>query len=534
MGIPPFPCGRAACRRVVAFGLALAALPGAAELQNVEVGSDFPHRDRYSERPFTPGGPTIDIALRFEPGVDGGQGMGSLFELRNTKGQVVLGAGFDDAHSTYMRDNNRQIIFYYRAPEPTTTIVSLRKPFGPENNGTRLQVDGGELVAFFRYGSPVQLQTPVDGGGWSPVTAPWTADAAGYCGTQWVNNKRMIFQNDSILYDGAAIYTAERSGGRYFYDHGVMFIYHHDPDQLFVVPWKPGETISLDGAEVHDLVGVVFTWGMYNGEFLLTTNVGEFYSYRDGNLTRIRATDGTSWQGYSMLRHYDKVLIGQYPTGSLYQYDENGLKPFDPPIPVPEGVSKYAREAQTLAIYGGYLYAGVWPWGELWRFDHEANSWSLAGRMFARTALTAEDQEPYARAMKDKPAPYNYWGQRITSLTNFQNSLYIATMNKQGGPWLPEVHDFLDEATVAEYGAVHKLTAPAQIAAPFTWKERTELGFHVEAGDLILYQGTAELGRCGLPSMSPLDETSEDQLAVGNGIYGPARGKISLVHFRRF
>jgi len=520
--------------RVTPFRAALtccllsAALPAIAELQNVEVSSHIGVRPNWHNLLEGPG---IDINLNFEPGTDGGQGLGSLFELKNAAGKVVLGAGFDDAHSTYMRDNNRQVIFYHRSAEPKPEITHLGKPFDSEHNGTRLLVDGEDLLTFFRHGNAVAFRTPAPNGEWHTFVVPWGKGRNAFCGMQQVNNKPLHFYSDRITYDGAEIYTTERGGGRYFYDKGRLFIYHSQPDQLLVTPWKPGETIDMDQVETHDLVGVVFTWGTYNDEFLLTTNVGEFYSYRDGALTRIRATDGTSWQGYSMLRHYDAVLIGHYPTGSLYQYDDKGLALFDPPIPVLEGVSVSAREAQTLAIHGGYLYAGLWPWGEIWRFDHEARQWHFVERVFQQPELSAEDQEPYARAMADKPAPYNLWGQRIKNLTNYRDGLYIATMNKGGNPWLPEVHDFLDEATVAQYGAVHRLTAPTQIAAPFTWKDRTALRFRVTGDALYVFQDGELLGSAKLPPEAGLLDLSQDGLTLGKGIYGPSRGTVTLDSF---
>lgn len=487
--------------------------------QDAPAGADF----------FYTGGPYVDIRLRFDPGADGGQGLGSLFELKNNDGDVVLGAGFDDAHSTYMRDNNRQVIFYHRSPAPEAAIVQMGKPFGSDNNGARLQVDGDTLVAVGNYGRRAPYLTPDGGGGWKPVEAAWAAGADTYGGVQFVNNGRLIFENERITYNGDAVYTSAAGAGRYYYTHGQMVICHSKPDMLYVAPWKPGETIDLAEARSFPIVGSVFTLGDYDGEILITTNVGEFYSYRDGELTTHRVTDGKSWQGYSMLRHYDKVLIGQYPTGSLYQYDENGLALFDPPIPVPEGVSRNAREAQTLAIYGGYLYAGVWPWGELWRFDHLANRWDFVARVFSQPALSIEDQEPYARAMKDKPPAYNAWGQRIVNLTNYRDALYIATMNKGGTPWIPEVRDVVPEGAVAEYGVVHKLTAPAQVAAPFTWKESTELLFRLANGNLIIFQDDVHIGSCPLPHDLKLGAVSASGLTVADGIYGPSRGKVSLL-----
>lgn len=497
-----------------------------AELQNVEVGSGVTVRNagKFDN-------PSVSISINFQPGPDLGQGVGTLFELKFGENEVILGAGFDDAHSTYMRDNNRQLVSYYKSPAPEATVTPIGKPFDAENNAARLQVDGDTLVAVGNYGRRAPYLTPDGKGGWKPIDAEWAAQADTYGGVQFVNNGRMIFENERITYNGDAIYTSALGAGRYYYVNGQMVICHVKPDMLYVAPWKPGETITLESAKSFPIVGSVFTLGNYDGEILITTNVGEFYSYRDGQLTTHRVTDGKSWQGYSMTRFYDKVLIGQYPTGSLFQYDKEGLKPFEPAIPVPEGVSANSREAQTLAIYGGYLYVGVWPWGELWRFDHESKTWTFVTRVFSQPELSKEDQEPYARAMKDKPPAYNAWGQRIVSLTNFQDSLYIATMNKGGTPWIPEVQAVIPEAAVAEYGVVHKLTAPGQVAVPFTWKEKTELTFTMAKGKMLISQDGVDIGSGEMGFTPNLSTFNQDNLTLANGVYGPCTGTVSLTSF---
>lgn len=511
---------------LILIGFVFLVSTGPAELQNVAVGSDILVRDTNQ---FV--GPKTGVMLHIELGADLGQSMGTLFELRDAGGKVVIGAGFDDAHSTYMRDNNRQLVFYYKSPAPEAAITPMGKPFGPDNNAARLQVDGDTLVAASNYGRGGPYLTPDDNGGWKPIEAEWARQAETYGGVQFVNNGRLIFENERITYNGETIYTSTLGAGRYYYVNGQMVICHVKPDMLYVVSWKPGETITLEKAKSFPIVGSVFTLGNYDGEILITTNVGEFYSYRDGTLTTHRKTDGKSWQGYSMTRFYDKVLIGQYPTGSLFQYDKDGLKPFEPAIPVPEGVSANAREAQTLAIYGGHLYVGVWPWGELWRFDHESNRWTLVIRVFTQPAISIEDQEPYARAMKDKPPAYNAWGQRIVSLTNFRDSMYIATMNKGGTPWIPEVQAVVPEAAVAEYGVVHKLTARGQVAVPFTWKEVTELTFSVADSQLLIFQDGVGVGGVKIGRELDLSPFNAENVTLANGIYGPCTGKVSLLSF---
>ena len=76
----------------------------------------------------------------------------------------------------------------------------------------------------------------------------------------------------------------------------------------------------------------------------------------------------TSWQPYTLLRTADKVLVGQYPSGGVFEYDTASAALADAPMPVgPEpGAGRNHREAQELTIYGRELLLGVWPWGTVW------------------------------------------------------------------------------------------------------------------------------------------------------------------------
>ena len=98
-----------------------------AELQNVEIGPGI--RVRNPDEHFA--GTMASVLLKFQPGTDLGQSLGTLFELKDADGKVVLGAGFDDAHSTYMRDNNRQMVFYYKSPAPEATVSAMVLGFAP-------------------------------------------------------------------------------------------------------------------------------------------------------------------------------------------------------------------------------------------------------------------------------------------------------------------------------------------------------------------------------------------------------------------
>lgn len=471
------------------------------------------------------GEPLFDTTVRVRLGADAGQSLGSLFEARDSAGKVRFGAGFDEGHSTYIRDNARQIVFYCKPPKAPVTVSPVSTPYGPEYNATRTLADKHGLVVFSRFGTPAGFRSLDAEGRLQPYTPEWAPDDSGFCGLQYVNDRPLVFFSNRITYDGQAVYTSDRGSILCYYAKGSLFIFHYEGQTLSVISWAPGTGLpaNLDGAATFPLEGSIFVFGTYGDEFHLVTNIGNYYIYTNGAIRRIRESDGKSWQAYSMVRVYDDLFIGHYPTGSLYVYDEAGLRLFETPIPVPAEVSPNAREAQTLAIHGGYLYAGVWPWGELWRYDPDNPAWEFVARVFDAPPLSKEDQEPYAAAMKGKSDAYNYWGQRISSLTNVGDSMFIATMNKQGKPFNPAEHGFITQETLAQYGRVHRLESHAQVVAPFTWKDVTSFRFVCDEGRLKVFQDGQPLADS---ACDVADIGGPFELRTGNGIYGPFAGTL--------
>jgi hypothetical protein len=412
-----------------------------------------------------------------------------------------------------------------RDPDVKGKLTSLGKLYDSDHNGCRLIVDGEDLVVIHNHGNPLQAYRLTKDDGWEACSVATTGVGEQFLGSQRLNNRRLAFYTEGIAYDNTPVFT-KGIGSLPYYTNGNLFSSQANPQRLVVRNWKPGSPIDEVGSQEFPIEGNIFTYGSYKGRVLFATNIGNVYVYNQNTLEQIRTSDGKSWQAYSILTWYDRLLIGHYPSGSLYQYDDSGLNPFDPLIPVPQTVSASAREAQTLAIYCGDLYAGVWPWGELWKLDTDTKQWQFIGRTFETPEPNKEDQEPYARAMKGKSDEYNYWGQRITSLTNYQDSLYIATMNKRGMPWKRDEHDFLDEETVAQYGRVHRYKAAAQIAVNFEWKPSTTVRFSTESGRLRVWQDGALTGEA-LIENSTFDVSGNVVVALGSGVYGPFSGKVS-------
>ena len=177
---------------------------------------------------------------------------------------------------------------------------------------------------------------------------------------------------------------------------------------------------------------------------------------------------GVSYQLYSTMMFHDRLLMGQYPTGRIFQYDGTEITDQSGWPPVPEGVSPNAREAQTTAIYGGDVFVGVWPWGELWRYNRDSDTWAFTQRMFDHPALSTEITHPYDVESSGADVG-NLWGQRVTSLVPSGSSLFVSTSAKSPCEWNPEKFPFLAPSKWKSYGAVYKLTIPGHLSAATKW-----------------------------------------------------------------
>ena len=198
--------------------------------------------------------------------------------------------------------------------------------------------------------------------------------------------------------------------------------------------------------------------------------------------------------------------------------------------PRPQQASPYAREEQTLTVYRGELFAGVWPWGEVWRLDREAPGearWHFLGRMFTQPEIDPGVTEPYVPEVKSLGEKvWNIWGQRVTGLVPRGNALYISTGSKGGTP-VDLKFGFLGEVGRREYGAVLKLTMDGHLSAHLEWTEApTELELELVVTDEVMriWQDGRVVGSCRRSAGG--NTPSAGRISWGRGIHGPFSGKI--------
>jgi hypothetical protein len=259
---------------------------------------------------------------------------------------------------------------------------------------------------------------------------------------------------------------------------------------------------------------------------MTVSNMGGIYVFENGQWRTVLAPDDkTSYQVYSILHWHDRLLLAQYPTGNVFEYqgvEAKRIENWPPRIP---GVSPSARECQTLSIYRGDLFAGVWPWAELWRLDRDADQWHSLGRMFTHPPLTDKFVHPYEREATQLGLVLNHWGQRVTSMIPHGDALILSTSAKGTVEWQDE-YGFLSDEQRREYGAVLRLRRPGNLAAPIEWQDRPiRLDFTLRRGELSIAQDGKVIAVTALPESFSID-VSDLAVNGGEGACGPLRGRL--------
>lgn len=234
-----------------------------------------------------------------------------------------------------------------------------------------------------------------------------------------------------------------------------------------------------------------------------------------------------SYQLYSTMAFYDRLLMGQYPTGRLFEYDGSKITDRAGWPPKLAGVSGSAREAQTAVIFGGEVLVGVWPWGELWRYSPDAQKWVFLRRMFDHPELSDAIVHPYDVENRGN-AVGNLWGQRVTSLVTSGAGLFVSTSAKAPCEWDAARFPFLAPDRWKSYGAVYHLTMPGHLGAQTAWTDGpTRLELTLRGAEMTIAQDGRQLAAATVtgPLASRLRCLSGFQpVRWGDGIYGKFGG----------
>ena len=480
--------------------------------------------------------PVRRFSVEVDLGEDLGQSFGSLLEVVNSEGDVVAGAGFSDVYNTRFRSDRYTLQFFIRPGSGRDRYTVTRLPHPDLGTGVYL-MDMDQQV--FSWTSAVSSGLRLwDGAGKKWIEDPGNQGLSSGDGQMRLAGDVLRFRRGGVSYRGKTILEGPRLGYFYnfYYAHGHLFFYHTSREgqgftRIHACRWKPGDEGPLDvGASVSVdakyLGATPFAWGQYQGQVLTVSNYGGVYVFQQGAWrVLLEGNDQVSYQVYSMLNFHDRLYLAQYPTGHLFEYDGQTLKHRDNWPPRLPGVSSSAREAQTMAIYGGDLMVGVWPWAELWRYQHESGSWHSMGRMFSHPELTAEQTHPYEQDADRLGLVTNHWGQRITGMVALGQDLVLSTSSKGTDVW-KEGYKFLTDGERREYGAVLKLHRPGNVAGKMQWTGKpVRFDFTVTASTLTIAQDGKQIA-AGTHDLPLGRLRGELKLRPGNGASGRLSGKV--------
>jgi hypothetical protein len=468
---------------------------------------------------------------------DHGENWGSLFEITDASGNPIAGAGYLGAYNTYFRsDRNALQVFVRTADAPNQWRIDQLPRIESTATGFYPFELAGTLYVSVRNGADSAVYR------WESERRTWQTVRDVPSGSESIAGKVLNVSPQQITWQGNVLLTPDDPYcfGEHYFSDGKLVVRSFRSDgqlpanRMLVFAWTPDD--SPDPRPLHELTltlpqprEFVYAFGQWRDHILVMTNMGGVYRLRGDHWDTLRAPDpNVSYQIYSAVNYYDKLLLGHYPTGELYEYagEQLVLKKGWPPV-LP-GVSPSAREAQTLAIYNGELYAGVWPWGEVWRYDGAA--WHFVQRMFSHPSVTDAVTHPYEAETKQVDDVYNLWGQRVTGLVPFRGSLFVTTSSKGGTPWDPKFV-FLSEADGQDYGAIYCATLPGQLSlhAPIG-KTPTRIGLERQNEFLSVQLNGVEAGRIRV-SPGTWDRIQAGTIRWGDGIYGPCRLTIESHEF---
>ena len=196
------------------------------------------------------------------------------------------------------------------------------------------------------------------------------------------------------------------------------------------------------------------------------TKYGEIFKC---NLSATKVEHPKGYQFYSSIKFENNTLLGEWPTGRIFEFDGEIMAPFVN-SPDKSRFNRYSKnyEAQSMAVYCGDLFVGYWPYGEIYRFDSISRKWSRFARLFKSPEIfrfpKIGEPIPYSRLLSKK-YPNNefssaFLGQRVSALIPYGDSLYAITSNLNSWNQSTSEINFITEQEKRQYGALHKITSP--------------------------------------------------------------------------
>ncbi len=475
--------------------------------------------------------PMCEIAISMELPTDINQPFGSIFEISDQEGNLIASAFAPQTSSLFHLSDGRHVSFSVRGGSGELVSPRLLERPSRESACSTLFTLQGELFATTR----AKLNTSTDlkvlrEGVWQTVTGRPELLCDGLQFAISIQGTPLVASDKGVDWGATRVFTPESGLGPkyfYYYSSGFLVAYRFGDShsgvmsRLRLFKWVPGDPpLNHDSALLSAQMPIDYPlcFGSIDKRILFATNSSKEVYAIDLNSYELKSIfkeqGSNSWQGYCMTRYYDRLLIGQYPSGQVYETDGRSVQPFCAELPLS---TEWSWEAQTFGYLHGQLLAGVWPWGQIYQCD--GRSWRLVGRCFPEPPL-ANVVAPYSQESKAAGQESNSWGQRINTLVQFNNRLFVATMNKSGAS---QGEETLGEAA-RRYGMVLQFPLENHLDWSFRWASRTNLLFRVWQDHVEIYQDDS-LVASGAGDFTSIRNAS--RVRWGAGIAGDCVGLLT-------
>lgn len=221
---------------------------------------------------------------------------------------------------------------------------------------------------------------------------------------------------------------------------------------------KDGLCLSID---VKDRT-LPFVYAESNGAVFVGTSFGDALLFKNGKWCRMEkrklrfSCNGLlpppsepSTQFYSSAYFNGRTLVGEYPSGAIFEFDGKEVFPSKiSPAEFPHS-GRISYESQTLMSFCGSFLVGYWPKGEIYTYSGE---WQEPIALFSPN----EDYVAFQDEAVSSDLVANFFGRRVASLVQYDDALYAITSSK--GDWHTGIDTNLSKADADEYGMVWKLT----------------------------------------------------------------------------
>jgi hypothetical protein len=419
---------------------------------------------------------------------------GTLFSIRSPEGSVIAAAGIPSTWSTYCANDPGEVHFFVRSPNNTEAVTAIPKPDSRVQSGYGF-VRGDSMFAV-DLANGRNYRYSLDGRG--TLGTPQTLESP------WRWQCPSAFEVGGMRYEAWAGFISACS--------------------------MAGEGNECDNVLIAD-GSWVYAYAEAAGSVLAATNYGDILIHRSTGWCRavligesyrcpngpelVRPPEPTGKQFYSSINYYGQELLGQFPSGKLYQFDGVELRSWHQNRPL-DG-NEPGLEAQSLASYCGDLYVGYWPRGEIWRYD--GAHWVRVTRLF--THPTEEDPlVPYSGRSGDG-LPGSFFGQRVTALSLVDDSLFAFTSNLGG--WTDQVQtNFISAVQASEYGGIHRLRRASCLTFRLPPSEKNhDLLFEIGTTTIRVRRSGVIVAEAAHGGILP---QNADIIEVGHGVFGTING----------